>query len=92
MTTEAAQKREKKLKVRVNYGGREHPFHPEPQELVGALREEAMDFFGIVADREQLRLYRADNSELADGTALEAYDLAKSEVLILRQPQGGGRC
>ncbi|HKB50734.1 MAG TPA: hypothetical protein VKC63_04835 [Solirubrobacterales bacterium] len=92
MSSKVEQKQNKKLKVRVNYGGREHPFHPEPEELAGALREEAMDFFGIVADREQLRLYRSDNSELADGTALGAYDLAKDEVLILRQPQGGGRC
>lgn len=92
MSTEAAQKQDKKLKVRVNYGGREHPFHPEPEELVGVLRKEAMDFFGIVADREQLRLYRADNSELADGNTLGSYNLAKDEVLILRQPQGGGRC
>lgn len=92
MTTEVAQKQTKKLKVRINYGGREHPFHPESTESVRALREEAMDFFGIVADRDQLRLYRADNTELADGSALSVYDLTKDEVLILRQPQGGGRC
>lgn len=92
MTAEAAQKQAKKLKVRINYGGREHPFHLVPTELVRTLRDEAMDFFGIVADREQLRLYRADNTELADGSAIGDYDLAEDEVLILRQPQGGGRC
>ncbi|MBA3422728.1 MAG: hypothetical protein H0U12_12730 [Thermoleophilaceae bacterium] len=82
-----------KLQIRVNYAGREHPFHPKFEETVLAARSEAMDFFKIVADRDRLRLYRMDNTELNDHAAIGAYNLAKHEVLILRQPQGGGyRC
>jgi hypothetical protein len=79
-----------KADIRVNYGGREHPFHPDESETVLTARTEAMDFFGIAADRERLRLYRLDNTELADSATIGSYNLAKHEVLILRQPQGGG--
>lgn len=82
-----------KLNIRVNYAGREHPFHPEADETVLSLRTEAMDFFKIVADRDRLRLYRTDNTELSDQVPIGTYNLAKHEVVILRQPQGGGaRC
>ncbi len=80
----------KKANIRVNYAGREHPFHPDADEPVLAVRTDAMDFFKIVADRDRLRLYRMDNTELNDQTAIGTYNLAKHEVLILRQPQGGG--
>ena len=93
MTAKPAATREaKKLNVRVNYGGREHPFHPDPEHIVRQLREEAMEFFKIVADRDQLRLYRADNTELDDNAPIGAYNLEKRETLILRQPTGGGEC
>lgn len=93
MTADPAATREaKKLNIRVNYGGREHPFHPNPDDLVRRVREEAMNFFRIVADRDQLRLYRVDNTELEDDTPIGAYDLEKHETLILRQPTGGGGC
>jgi hypothetical protein len=49
-----------------------------------------MDVLRIVADRERLRLYRTDNTELSDTVPIGTYNLAKHEVLILRQPQGGG--
>jgi hypothetical protein len=93
MTTEVTSHIDKKLDIKVNYGGREHPFHPEEDETVLAVRTEAMDFFKIVADRDRLRLYRTDNTELNDEATIGSYNLAKHEVLILRQPQGGGeRC
>jgi hypothetical protein len=88
----AATQEAKKLNVRINYGGREHPFHPDPDELVRQVREEAMSFFNIVADRDQLRLYKVDNTELDDNAAIGAYNLEKHETLILRQPTGGGGC
>lgn len=81
---------QKKLEIRVNYAGREHPFHPATDETVLILRTEAMDFFDIVADRDRLRLYRMDNTELNDQVAIGACNLTKHEVLIMRQPQGGG--
>lgn len=90
MSTETTAPVEKKLDIKINYGGREHPFRPEPQETVLALRTEAMDFFKIVADRNQLRLYRTDNTELSDAATIGSYELPKHEVLILRQAQGGG--
>ncbi len=90
MATSTSKPKQEKLNVKINYGGREHPFHPEARDLVGTVREQAMDFFEIVADRERLRLYRADNTELADGAEIGAYGLEKYETLILRQPQGGG--
>lgn len=82
----------KKLNIRVNYGGREHPFHPNPEQIVREVREEAMDFFKLVADRDQLRLYRVDNTELDDNLPIGSYNLEKQETLILRQPTGGGEC
>jgi hypothetical protein len=44
----------------------------------------------IVADRDTLRLFRADNTELEESREIGSYDLEKGEVLVLRQPQGGG--
>ena len=90
MQEQATTRPQTKLNVRVNYAGREHPFHPQADESVLTLRTEAMDFFRIVADRERLRLYRTDNTELSDTVPIGTYNLAKHEVLILRQPQGGG--
>jgi hypothetical protein len=90
MTTDTTSHVEKKLDITINYVGREHPFHPEPTEPVLVLRVKAMDFFKIVADRERLRLYRLDNTELNDQASIGSYHLAEHEVLILRQPQGGG--
>ncbi len=88
--TEAAEAKEKKkLNIKIVYN-REHPFHPEADALVSAVREEAMDFFKIVADRDTLRLFRADNTELEESREIGSYDLEKGEVLVLRQPQGGG--
>lgn len=93
MTPETTSPVEKKLDLKINYGGREHPFHPEPEETVLQTRTEAMDFFQIVADRERLRLYKLDNTELPEGAAIRSLGLAKHEVLILRQVPGGGeRC
>jgi hypothetical protein len=83
----------KKLNIRINYGGRDHPFHPDADKTVLAVRTEAMDFFDIVADHDRLRLYRLDNTELADGATIGSYNLEKHEVLVLRQvPAGGARC
>lgn len=90
MESSAKEKPKTKLSIRINSAGREHPFHPEEHELVGAVREEAMNFFEIVADRDRLRLYRSDNTELNDGAEIGSYGIEKHEVLILRQPTGGG--
>jgi hypothetical protein len=93
MPEQATTRPSQKLNIRVNYAGREHPFHPEPDATVLATRTDAMDFFHIVADRDRLRLYRMDNTELNDQSSIGSHNLAKHEVLILRQPQGGGeRC
>lgn len=90
-TTDARAKTPK-LNIRVNYEGRVHPFHPKADTPVVAVRTEAMDFFEIVADRDRLRLYRLDNTELDDGATIGSYGLEKHEVLILRQvPAGGAR-
>ena len=80
----------KKIDIRIVYN-REHPFHPDSMELVSTVREEAMDFFKVVADRQTLRLFRADNTELEETRTIGSYDLQKQELLVLRQPQGGGR-
>lgn len=90
MASSAKEKPKTKLHIKINYAGREHPFHPDEHELVGIVREEAMNFFEIVADRDRLRLYRADNTELNDGAEIGSYGLEEHEVLILRQPTGGG--
>ena len=90
MESSAKEKPKTKLNIKINYAGREHPFHPEENDAVLTVREEAMNFFEIVADRDRLRLYRADNTELSDGAEIGSYGLAKHEVLILRQPTGGG--
>lgn len=90
MTSGTTTDAQTQVEIRINYAGREHPFHASDGELVLAVRTDAMDFFNIVADRERLRLYRMDNTELNDQATIGAYNLAKHEVLILRQPQGGG--
>lgn len=91
--TAASQAKTKKADIRVNYEGRVHPFHPEEDRTVLAVRTEAMDFFRIVADRERLRLYRLDNTELDDAATIGSYNLEKREQLILRQvPAGGAQC
>lgn len=93
MPGQATSRPRTKANIRVNYGGRVHPFHPDVDQTVLAVRTEAMDFFDIVADRDRLRLYRLDNTELVDGATIGSYNLEKHEVLILRQvPGGGARC
>jgi hypothetical protein len=93
VTSDSTTQPHAKVNIKINYAGREHPFHPDDAETVLAVRTSAMDFFKIVADRDRLRLYRTDNTELDDQTTIGSYNLAKHEVLILRQPQGGGeRC
>ena len=82
-----------KVQIKINYAGREHPFHPRESDTVLRTREQAMDFFKIVADRDRLRLYKVDNTELPDGVTIGAFNLTKHELLILRQVPGGGeRC
>lgn len=90
MPEQATSHRRTKADVRVNYGGRVHPFHPDANATVLAVRTDAMDFFDIVADRDRLRLYRLDNTELVDGDTIGSYNLEKHEVLILRHVPAGG--
>jgi hypothetical protein len=79
-----------KLKLKVDFDGRQHPFHPNSDETAGALKGEAVTFFQFVGDPNTLGLFRADNSMLDDGTPLESYHLAHDEVLVMRQRNVGG--
>lgn len=79
-----------KLKVRIDYDGRKHPFHPDSEETAGELKAGAITFFGFVGDPNTLGLFRADNSMLDDGTPLANYSLADDELLVMRQRNVGG--
>ena len=79
-----------KLKVRIDFDGRKHPFHPDSAETAGMLKAEAITFFRFVGDPNTLGLFRADNSMLDDGTPLANYNLADDELLVLRQRNVGG--
>lgn len=80
----------KKQKVRIDFDGRQHPFHPDSEETVGTLKAEAIRFFRFVGDPNTLGLFRADNSMLEDGTPLTDYKLANDELLVMRQRNVGG--
>jgi hypothetical protein len=79
-----------KLKLRIDFDGRKHPFHPDSEETAGALKAEAITFFRFVGDPNTLGLFRADNSMLEDGTPLANYNLADDELLVMRQRNVGG--
>jgi len=79
-----------KLKVRIDFDGREHPFDPDSEETAGKLKLEAITFFRYVGDPNTLGLFRADNSMLDDNTPLANYNLADDEVLVMRQRNVGG--
>lgn len=77
-----------KLKLKVDFDGRQHPFHPDSEETAGELKAEAVTFFRFVGDPNTLGLFRADNTMLDDGLA--NYNLAEDEVLVMRQRNVGG--
>jgi hypothetical protein len=79
-----------KLKLKVDFDSRQHPFHPEAEEMVGTLKTEAISFFRFVGDPNTLGLFRADDTMLGDGTPLANYHLAEDEVLVMRQRNVGG--
>lgn len=79
-----------KLKLRVDFDGRQHPFHPDSEGTAGELKAEAIAFFRFVGDPNTLGLFRADNTMLDDGTPLANYHLADDEVLVMRQRNVGG--
>lgn len=79
-----------KLKLKVDFDGRQHPFHPDSAETAGELKTEAIAFFRFVGDPNTLGLFRADNAMLDDGTPLGNYNLTQSEVLVMRQRNVGG--
>lgn len=79
-----------KLTLVVNYGGRLLPIEATSHEQVLALRNKAMNEFGIHADRDSLALFRLDNTMLDDHAQVAAYGLAEQEQLVLRQRQTGG--
>jgi len=79
-----------KLKLKVDFDGRQHPFHPDAEETAGALKAEAIRFFGFVGDPNTLGLFRADNAMLDDGAPLGNYNLTDDEVLVMRQRNVGG--
>jgi hypothetical protein len=79
-----------KLKLRIDFDGRKHPFHPESDATAGELKTEALTFFRFVGDPNTLGLFRADNSMLDDNTALANYNLADDELLVMRQRNVGG--
>lgn len=80
-----------KLKLVVNYGGRDEKFSvKDDAEPMGAFRNTVMDEFGIQNGREELALFRLDNTLLDDGHPLRHYGLADKEQLILRQRRTGG--
>jgi hypothetical protein len=79
-----------KLKVKVDFDGRQHPFHPESEDTAGDLKAEAITLFRFVGDPNTLGLFRADNTMLDDGTPLANYNLAEHEVLVMRQRNVGG--
>jgi hypothetical protein len=57
---------------------------------VGAFRNRAMDEFSIQSGREELALFRLDNTLLDDAQHLGNYGLTEKEQLILRQRRTGG--
>lgn len=79
-----------KLKVRIDFDGRKHPFHPDSDETAGVLKAEAITFFRFVGDPNALGLFRADNSMLDEGTPLANYNLVDDELLVMRQRNVGG--
>jgi len=79
-----------KLKLKVDFDGRQHPFHPDSAETAGELKTEAITFFRFVGDPNTLGLFRADNTMLDDGTPLGNYNLTQNEVLVMRQRNVGG--
>jgi len=79
-----------KLKLRVDFDARQHPFHPDSEETAGALKTEAITFFRFVGDPTTLGLFRADNTMLDDGTPLANYNLTHDELLVMRQRNVGG--
>lgn len=79
-----------KLKVVVNYGGREEKFSVKDGQTVRELRDKAMDEFGIHSGREDLALFKLDNTILEDPDPVAKYNLAEGETLILRQRRTGG--
>lgn len=48
-----------KLKLRVDFDGRQHPVHPNSEETAGELKAEAITFFRFVGDPNTLGLFRA---------------------------------
>ena len=79
-----------KLKVRIDFDGRQHPFHPDSDAPAGELNTDAIGFIRFVGDPNTLGLFRADNTMLEDGTPLASYGLTKDEVLVMRQRNVGG--
>lgn len=80
------------LKLKIDFDGRQHPFHANSDETVGELKAEAITFFRFVGDPNTLGLFRADNTMLEDDKTLEQYHLEQNEVLVMRQRNvGGGR-
>lgn len=79
-----------KLKLRIDFDGRKHPFHADSEETAGELKADAITFFRFVGDPNTLGLFRADNSMLDDGTPLANCNLADDELLVMRQRNVGG--
>lgn len=65
-----------KLKLKIDFDGRQHPFHPDSEETAGALKAEAITFFRFVGDPNTLGLFRADAGLMYE---LRARGLAEGE-------------
>jgi hypothetical protein len=82
-------------KVEITSNGRTEPFAFRADELVGKLRQSAVERFGIVQNPHLYALYKKHTGEegLNDNLTLEQAGIHPGELLILRQSRvrGGSR-
>jgi len=78
---------ERKFKIEITYNGLTEPFHIDSDDLIGALRQHAVERFKITQQPHTFSLYRADGSELDpsfDNKTVEQVGITPGELLVLR--------
>jgi hypothetical protein len=73
--------------VDVNYKGEDRGFPFEFDETVGALRDKALDAFGVREDRDFTLLYVGSGDELRDADTLREVGIKAGEVLALHRKE-----
>lgn len=90
---EHGQKKDKKFEVKVAYNGVTKKVDADLDEMVTALLQRAIQLFGIAQNPHMLSLYREDGTLVPEDRTVDAADIKKNELLLLRQNTvKGGSC